>query len=153
MPYQNIKNKNTSWLWLICISIILVQSCTTVKIPNDYDELTNKTLAELQQSVSQYFVSIERHHGKPMAKSAHYDQFFDDAKVKLNTLEIRTAAIENNELVHQQILELQEMIRDLERLHQIGFKTVEEIHELQKPFTRAFTSILKLQLALRRGKS
>jgi len=146
-----MKNDFKSAIWIICILILIVQSCTTVKLTSDYDELTDSTLAELQQRVSTYFVSIERNLNKPMAQSPHYEQFFDDAKVKLNTLEIRTGAQEKNDLVHQQILELQDMIRNLEKIHTKGFSSKEEIHELQKPFTRAFTSILKLQLALRRG--
>lgn len=139
-------------IWIIFITILTVQSCTTFKLASDYDALTDTTLAELQQSVSSYFVRIERHHAGGMGLINHYHSFFDDAKVKLNTLEIRTAALDKNELVHQQVLELQEMIRNLEKLHQIGFKSPEEIQELQKPFTRAFTSILKLQLALKRGE-
>lgn len=136
---------------IICLLVMLVQSCTTVKLASDYDELTDSTLAELQYNVSTYFVSIERNLNKPMAQSPHYQQFFDEAKVKLNTLEIRTAAFDKNDQVHLQVLELQDMIRNLEKLHELGFRSAEEIHELQKPFTRAFTSILKLQLALRRG--
>lgn len=148
-----MKNFYRRHIYLICIFSLLVLNCTTTKLPSDYDEITTKTLAELQQSVSTYFVRVERNLNTPMAQITQFIPFFDDAKVKLNTLEIRTAAIENNQLTHQQILELQEMIRNLEKLHEIGFKSAEEIHELQKPFTRAFTSILKLQLALRRGKS
>jgi len=144
-----MKNNFRSSFFLICFLFLVTQSCTTVKMTSDYDEITDRTLAELQQSVSQYFVKIERNHQGPMSQMIHYTSFFDDAKVKLNTLEIRTAALEKNDLVHQQVLELQDMIRNLEKLHKLGFKSPEEIHELQKPFTRAFTSILKLQLALR----
>jgi len=146
-----MKHDFKSGIWIICFLVLIVQSCTTVKMASDYDALTDTTLAELQQSVSKYFVRIERNYEGPMAHMLHYAAFFDDAKVKLNTLEIRTAALEKNDLVHQQVLELQDMIRNLEKLHQIGFKSSEEIVELQKPFTQAFTSILKLQLALRRG--
>jgi len=139
-----------SGFWFICFFALMIQSCTTVKMTSDYDAITDNTLSDLQQSVSQYFVSIERHHNTPMATFQRFHQFFDEAKVKLNTLEIRTAALEKNDLVHQQVMELQDMIRNLEKLHKIGFQSVEEIHELQKPFTQAFTSILKLQMALRR---
>lgn len=152
MKHLSMINNYKSGLWLICIWLFALQSCTTAKIPSDYDELTTKTLTELQQSVSTYFVKVERTLNTPMAQVSQFIPFFDDAKVKLNTLEIRTAAIENNQLTHQQILELQEMIANLEKLHELGFKSAEEIRELQKPFTSAFTSILKLQLALRRGK-
>lgn len=141
---------NPAICFQLLLFFILTISCTSVKRISDYDEITDQTLTSLQQTVSGYFVQMERNVNTPKAHMMLYDQFFDDAKVKLNTLEIRTAALDNNQHVYEQVIELQEMIRNLEKLHQIGFKSAEEIRELQKPFNQAFTSILKLQLALRR---
>lgn len=133
--------------------LLLFQSCSSVKLISDYDEITDNTVTQLQRNTSNYFVVLERTVGTPKADYENYISFFDNAKIDLNTLEIRTAALEKNEIVQEQISELKKMIENLEKLHKLGFSSAEMIEPLQQPFNSAFTAIIKLQMALKRGKN
>ncbi len=134
------------------IFLLLFQSCSSVKLISDYDEITDKTVTQLQRSVSNYFVVLERTIGTEENNYENFIQFFDNAKVDLNTLEIRTSVFEKNEIVQNQVKELKSMIKNLEELHKLGFTSLNSIEALQQPFNAAFTSIIKLQIALKRGE-
>jgi glycerol-3-phosphate responsive antiterminator len=67
-------------------------------------------------------------------------------------LKIRTNAIDNNEIVQQQLAELTKMVSDLEQLHKRGFVSIDLLTPLRNSFNSAFTALVKLQLALKRGK-
>ena len=131
--------------------LIVFQSCSSVKLISDYDEITDKTVTQLQRNTSNYFVVLERVIGTDQSDYNNFITFFDNTKVDLNTLEIRTAAFEKNEIVQNQINELKKMISNLESLHKLGFTSLNSIEALQQPFNSAFTAIIKLQIALKRG--
>jgi hypothetical protein len=136
---------------LAVIFFLVFQSCTSVKLISDYDEITDNTVTQLQRNTSNYFVVLERTIGTVESDYENFISFFDNAKVDLNTLEIRTAAFEKNKIVQNQIQELEKMIDNLENLHKLGFTSLNSIEVLQQPFNSAFTAIIKLQIALKRG--
>lgn len=133
------------------VFLLLFQSCSSVKLISDYDEITDNTITQLQRNTSNYFVVLERTIGTNESNYENFISFFDGAKVDLNTLQIRTAAFEKNEIVQNQINELKEMFINLESLHKLGFTSLNSIDALQQPFNSAFTAIIKLQIALKRG--
>ena len=133
--------------------VIATQSCTSIKLISEYDEITDKTVTELQEKISNYFVVLERTIGKDEAKYENFIDQFDNIKVDLNTLEVRAAAFDKNKIVEEQVHELTEMVNNLEALHKIGFSSIEQIKALRQPFNSAFTAIIKLQLALKRGEN
>lgn len=132
--------------------MMLVQSCTSIKLISEYDEITDNTVTELQEKVSDYFVKLERIIGTDEAKYESFVQQFDKIKVDLNTLEVRSAAFDKNRIVQQQVIELKKMIMKLESLHKLGFSNYDQIRPLKQSFNSAFTAIIKLQLALKRGE-
>ncbi|GJM64585.1 hypothetical protein [Persicobacter diffluens] len=136
---------------LVLMLLMLTQSCTSIRLISDYDEITDKTVTELQEKVSNYFVKIERTIGTDDAKYEHFVQQFDDIKVDLNTLEVRAGAFEKNRIVQEHFKELNKMVNNLESLHKIGFSSYDQIKPLKQPFNSAFTAIIKLQIALKRG--
>ncbi|QHI38663.1 hypothetical protein IMCC3317_40570 [Kordia antarctica] len=150
---KHIKNisKNQYQVFLI-ICILLLQSCA-VRLISDYDNITDKTVTELQEKVSNYFVKIERAIESEEAKYENFIKQFDEIKVDLNTLEVRAAAIDKNRIIQQQVKELQKMFKNLESLHKLGFNDYEQIRPLKASFNSAFTAIIKLQLALKRGEN
>lgn len=135
---------------LFFVSFII--SCSSVKLISDYDEVTDKTVTEMQRNVANYFVVLNRVIGTEDANYQNFIPFFDTTKVDLNTLEVRANAIDKNEIVQQQLAELKKMIQNLEQLHKLGFTSAETIEPLQQPFNTAFSSIIKLQMALKRGQ-
>lgn len=149
--------KKIHYIQMAQISIVLsifliVQSCTSVRLISDYDEITDKTATELQEKVSNYFVKLERTVGTNEADYNNFVESFDEFKVDLNTLEVRAAAFDKNRIVQEQVLQLKVMVLKLEELHKKGFATYDQIKPLRQPFNSAFTSIAKLQLALKRGE-
>lgn len=137
---------------IVFVFLLIFQSCSSVRLISEYDEITDKTVTQLQKNVSNYFVKLERTLGTEAAKYNNFISFFDDAKVDLSTLEIRAAAIDKNRIVQTQITELKKMLNNLEALHKIGFSSYEQLKPLKQPFNSAFTAIVKLQLALKRGE-
>jgi hypothetical protein len=89
---------------------------------------------------------MKRNIGTENASYEKYQEFYDLAKVDLATLEIRARAFEKNELVVQQIDLLKKMTGNLEKLHQIGFASAEEVELAEDGFNRAFTRMIQLQM-------
>ena len=140
---------------LFLIASLLFSSCITVKLISDYDEITDQTLHELQESTATYFVQLERDltDEDGITQYEDYTVFFDRAKIHLNTLKIRTRAFEKNRIVVNQVDELATMFDNLEKAHQIGFQSAEAIAPPLNSFNTAFTAIAKLQIALKRGNT
>lgn len=135
----------------VLIFSFFIQSCSNVRLISDYDEITDNTTNELQEKVSAFFIKMEREIGTDSAKYEYYISFYDNAKVDIEILTVRANAAEKNEIVQKQIKALGMMIRDLEKLHKIGFVSPAQIEPLRQPFNSAFTAIIKLQMALKRG--
>lgn len=132
--------------------LMLATSCAPVRLIGNYDQTTDQTVTALQQKVSMAFVKLQSEAGTQQANYQNYKQFYEAAKVDLNTLKIRASAIDDNKIVQQQIQELTTMVDNLERLHKIGLTNYELVKPLKQPFDSAFSGIIKLQLALKRGE-
>lgn len=138
--------------FLLGFLLMFVTSCTSIRLVSEYDEITDKAITDLQEKVSKAFVKLESEVGTDQAKYDNYKQFYQEAKVNIKTLKIRADAIDNNKIVQDQIVELTKMIDNLEKLHKIGFLTFDQIKPLEQLFNSAFTAIVKLQMALKRGE-
>ena len=149
---KNQLTKNFRFATALMMAMMLIQSCTSIRLISDYDEITDKTVTQVQEKVSGYFVTLERTVGTEEGKYKNFIETFDKIKVDLNTLEVRAAAFDKNRIVQEQVKELNNMITKLEKLHTLGFATYAQIKPLRQPFNTAFTAIIKLQLALKRGE-
>lgn len=138
---------------IVSVLSIFFQSCSNIRLISDYDEITDVTVNELQRKVSGFFVKMERVIGTDSAKYENNISFYDDAKVDLDILSVRAKAFEKNTIMEKQVRALSQMFTDLEKLHKIGFVDVSQIEPLKQPFNSAFTAIIKLQMALKRGES
>ena len=138
--------------WLLGLLMFILPACSSVKLISDYDEITDKSVTALQERLSEFFVKMETDIGTEAAAYTHYSSFYQQAKVNLATLKIRADAIDKNKIVQDQIAALSIMLKDLEELHRIGFTNLTQVKQLEPPFNSAFTAIIKLQLALKRGE-
>lgn len=137
---------------LLYLLVALVFSGCTVKLIADYDETIDKSTAEIQKKVETFLTKLERAVGISAADYSQHVAFYDEVRVDLSSLKVRAAAIPQNTITEQQIDLLTENWSNLEKLHIIGFKNKEEIVPLRRNFNQAFTQILKLELAKKRGK-
>lgn len=147
--------KNSLLSFLILVSV-LFSSCHVMLI-SQYDEVTDKTVTQMQKDVSRFFIDIKRKVSSDTlrAKAAYenYIEFYENLKVELSSLSIRASAIPKNEIVADQITILRDNIENLEKLHKMGFNYEEELIPPENAFNSAFTAIIKLQLALKRGET
>lgn len=137
---------------LFFVALMFFNSCQTVRLISEYDEITDKATTSLQEKVSKYFVKLERAIGTDNARYEKFKDFFEDTQVDINTLQVRAAAIDKNEIVIEQINLIQKMLNNLEALHKLGFNSMQQITPLKQPFNAAFTAIIKLQMGLKRGE-
>ena len=138
------------WSLMATFFFFSLQSCS-IQLISQYDDITDKSVTVLQEKVMKNLVKLERYVGTPEADYDKYKAFYDEAKVDLSSLKIRADAIDKNTIVQQQIVELTKMMGNMEALHKLGFTRTDDIKALEIPFNSAFTAIVKLQLALKRG--
>lgn len=136
---------------LLCL--VGLHSCSTVRLINDYDEITDKTINSLQEDVSRLLVSIETHLGTDQAKYEHYAKNYEDMKVKLKILETRVAILDKNRIISGQVAELKTILSNVEKLHRIGFTNIDQLKLLDSQMTTLFSSLIRFQVALKRGET
>ncbi|MBL3548815.1 MULTISPECIES: hypothetical protein [Chryseobacterium] len=145
-----ILNKRISIL--MSFLLVILTSCTSIKLISDYDELTDKKIVALQEKVTGFVVKIRDEIGTDKAKYVNYKPFYQEVKVDLETLKIRTNAIDNNKIVQDQVSTLATYIDNLEKVHKLGFNDVSEVDLINSQCNTIFTALTKLQLGLKRGE-
>jgi len=132
----------------IFLLIVLFCSCGPVRLIAPYDSITDQKITSLHEDVSAHLINLERE--LDVNETAVYKdaKFYDNARVDIEVLKARVAAIDNNDIVIKQVMEIDNMIDQLEDLHKLGFSEKIQVVALQQPFTSAFTALIKLQMAL-----
>ena len=137
---------------LLSLAVGLALSGCAIRLIADYDEHVDKATTEIQRKVESFLIKLERSVGTPAADYSQHVALYDDVRVDLSALKVRASAIPKNSITVEQIDLVSDSWSKLEQLHKIGFKTREEIAPLRRNFNQAFTQILKLELAKRRGE-
>jgi hypothetical protein len=151
MKKANIEFSRSFFYFVALVLTLAVPGCG-VKFVADYDELTDKSVTELQRKVESFLVDIERKVGTDDATYSNNTGFYDEVRVDISAIRVRAAAREKNEITLEQLDLVQENLDNLEKLHQLGFKSPEEIEPVRKAFNASFTAILKFELAKKRGE-
>jgi hypothetical protein len=128
---------------LICIS-----SCKLAMVGR-YDPIIDNTVTALQQNVTRFFVKADGEVGTPAFQYDNYKKFYEDIKVQLATLRVRSAAVNKGSIADKEVVLLEENIKSLEKLHKLGISSVDEILLLRSAFDTQFTAIIKLQMGLK----
>jgi len=136
---------------ILSLLLIIVSSCS-VKLISSYDEITDKTVTQLQKDFETFFITIECL-DKPNCEYENHKRFYQDAKITISSLAIRANAIPKNSLTIKQIEILKNSLDNLEKLHKLGCLSVDQIKDLRNSFNVIFTAILKLEIAKKRGKN
>lgn len=140
----------TITVWLAgCL--ILLTGCT-VKLIADYDSKTDEAVTELQRKFETFFVNLESQVGTEEADYENHVQFYKDVKVDVSAIRLRASAIPKNEITLKQVSFLEENIKLLEDTHKEGIAHIDVIKVPRDDFNTALSSILKLELAKRRGE-
>jgi hypothetical protein len=139
--------------------ILIVLSGCSVKLISNYDEETDRSVMALQRKIETFLVRLEGQDGSLQCAYDHHKTFYADAKVEVSSIHVRAAAIPQNEITTEQVMLLSQSLGSLEELHKIKAKkgpgknciSAEEIAPLREGFNSSFISILKLELAKKRG--
>jgi hypothetical protein len=131
------------------MTVSLVTGCR-VKLIGDYDDTIDKGISDLQQKAELYFSKLQ---SAPMTP---YDQnFYDDMRSRLAALYSRGAASYKKDILVQQISELQRQFSDFQKFDQSKTRPIgaQSVTAAESAVNASVESILKLELALKRGAS
>lgn len=149
-PISETRSRVFIGAFLLAVAIGL-PGCA-VKLISSYDETTDKAVTTLQKKTETHLVPLESLEGLPGCKYDKHKAFYDEAKVDVSAIEVRTAAVPKNEITTQQAQLLASSLENLEKLHKIACLSKDQIKPLRSNFNSSFTAILKLELAKRRGE-
>jgi hypothetical protein len=129
--------------------VLFLYGCSSVRLIQEYDEITDQKLTSLQEKMARFFVKMERQVGFPESGYEKSIDFYDDVKTELNVLEVRSRAIPKSEIVQQQIRSIQSQVEALEKLHKLGFNSYEEILPVKNALENSFAAVIQLQMSLK----
>lgn len=142
---------------LIFSTFFLVLSSCKVTLLAPYDEITDKTITEMQEMTSAFFVALESEPESAAMKYENQKQFYQKLKVKAATVRIRNNAIDKNKIMVSMIKELEANIGRLEQLHKgkaNGLLIPEEVTLLKDAFETQYGAIINFLMGLKqRAKS
>lgn len=136
---------------LLLLSVFLLTACK-VTLLSAYDEVTDKTLSEMQQSTTTFFV---KHESDPTSPALAYQQslpFYETLKVKSRTIRIRNNAIEKNRIMIDMLDLLDRNIVLMDSLHKgkpNGLLTKPDVALLKSAFESQYTAMFKFIMALK----
>jgi len=136
---------------LSAVLLLLLSSCK-VTLLAPYDEITDKTITEMQEMTSTFFVALESDPQSAAMKYENQKQFYQKLKVKAATVRIRNNAIDKNKVMVGMIKELEANIGRLEQLHKgkaNGLLIPEEVTLLKDAFETQYGAIIKFLMAMK----
>lgn len=136
----------------IYLAVMLVASGCAVKLISGYDEVTYQAVTELQQKTETHLATLESVGNLPECIYENQKQFYGQAKMDINAIAVRAAAIPKNNLITKEIALLSSSLDNLEKLHKIACLSMDQIALVRSHFNTSYTAILKqLELAKRGG--
>ena len=130
----------------------VISGCTiTVNLKVGFDEGTDKAVTQLHKDVESFFVKTKNQAEKSVCAYENHKKFYQDAAVSVSAIEVRAKAFEKNENTIKQVGVLKDSLNDLEKQHKLGCLKDGQISNIRDNFNAAITTILKRELAKKRG--
>lgn len=146
------RNSILTFFVLLSIGTALFTGCT-IKLISDYDEYTDRAVAELHRSVESLLMNIDKSIGTENFSYKFFEDKYDDIRNILASLQIRALARPLNDIQSEQFVNLIEQINMLEEAHRSDDGIIkEEIPIFRSGFNQSFEAIIKLELAKKRGE-
>jgi len=128
----------------------------TLRLIGEYDEVIDRSLTEFQQKTEAFLSRLELAQGTPQAAFDKNTDFYTEAAAAINTMRVRANAQPKKEILVEQLDLLKKSLEDLKKLHQLAGPnglTQGPIEDIRSAMETHIESILKLELALKRGKN
>lgn len=139
-------------LLLFCVFAGFILNSCKVTLLASYDEITDRTVTDMQEMTSAFFVKLESEPESPEMKYDNQKKFYQQLKTKAATVRIRNNAIDKNKIMVSMIGELEANIGRLETLHkgkQNGLLLPEEVKLLKDAFETQYGAIINFLMALK----
>lgn len=137
-------------------ALIACAGCGSVRFLSDYDAVLDAGTSDLQRRVELFMIDMEAKAGTVAGEFATNRAFYDALRVEHTVLRSRAQAVPKNELTVEQLDLLGASLDKLRELHERGGANGLP-HEVVEPartaLTAQFVSILKLELAKKRGET
>ncbi|MFI5152559.1 MAG: hypothetical protein ACHQET_04450 [Chitinophagales bacterium] len=138
------------------VFLILVLASCKVMLIGAYDQVTDENIQKIQVEVMTLLVKIERNLDAHDSVANRYDHFKDRYELlagETESLKVRCQSIPKYNIVVEQVSLLQDNLQNLEKYHQIGFRSTEELVPIKKAFESEFGAMITLQNSLKRKKT
>jgi hypothetical protein len=129
----------------------------TVRLIGDYDDTIDKGISDVQQTAELYFAKLASTPNTPYDQAVH-----DNISAKLAVLKSRAESLPMYSIIAQQVVALQSTFSNFQMVDKITVRPLENDTTSGKPplvsntesaVTTSVESILKLELALKRGST
>jgi len=141
--------------WTVASLLCLVMMGCAVHFVSDYDEVTDRTITELQVQTEAFVLKMADAAGTPAGTYDSNMVFYTEAKATILTMESRAAAMPKNQTTVDQLKKLAENIDLMAELHQkAGDKglTVDLAGPVRDILDVQFRAIMKHEMDKKRGK-
>jgi len=131
------------------VTLGTVAGCT-VSLIGAYDDTIDKGITEFQQKAEIYFVKLQSDANTP------YDPtVYQDLDVRLGLLKTRAAALPKYSIISDQVANLQKQVDDFQKIDSAAKRPLASVITTapRSAVSVSVESILKLELALKRGES
>jgi hypothetical protein len=130
---------------LVLLSFLLI-ACT-VSLISPYNSKLVKNLNVLQNNINTILEGGKQDIHQPRSDYTKHASTYTKLNASLNTVISEVRAIPNSQTTLRQLRLLAKSLKEIQQLHQKGFKKLEVITILQDSINNEFTAIYKLQYA------
>ena len=141
---------------IIALCLILsfgIFGCSSIQLIAPYDQKTDAGVTDLQKKTAEFFTQIERKGGSKPGDYKNHTQFYDDVKVSLSSLVVRSSAISLNTQTTKELDILTQQYQQLEQDDKKQGIPQAAVPQYEAAFNRTFTAILTLEVAKKAPKA
>ena len=141
--------------WIINLILIISITGCRVMFIGAYDQVTDESIQHIQTEVSTLLVKIEKNITNNTPDENKYENLksnYDKIEGEIKSLAIRANSLPKYKIISQQILTLEDNIKNLEEFNKIGFTNLEPVQIIDSTFQVQFSAMAALQNGLKRQK-
>ncbi|GEM_PF-941892 len=141
--------------WTAASLLCMVMLACTVHFVSDYDEVTDRTITDLQGRVEAFMLSMVDAAGTPAGTYDSNKAFYTESKATILTMQSRATAIPQNQSTVDLLKKLEESINELAELHREAGDdglTADVAGPTHAVLNVQFGAIIKHELDKKRGK-
>lgn len=141
---------------VVTLLLLVATTACTVRLIAEYDEVLDKSITDFQTKTETFLAKLQSSQGTPDATYDKNKDYYDQSIATLNTMRVRAIATPKSSIIVQQIDLMKGTIEDFRKLHQstgAAGLTTGAIDATRSALETQFEAMLKLELALKRGKT